>query len=244
MSKTSQANDGRESMAWIVESMEKASGSIPAGSFGVVTKKAASQSKFESYELNEPFYTPVEITPAAGDEAVVFKLAFMGFATSKDISKSKETVDTTMDYDEATNKVTNGQVTVSGSINGMLVTEQVKGASATAANLIKSRFGTLVEVDKTGNVSRLDGATTEKDMILVAWDVRNAKENDIVAITVAPVLFTSYAVNAAYNSSETMNVSFDGSATDENNYKGIELQVTFDATLKKALPTARPTVTA
>lgn len=241
MARTSQAVDGRESMAWLVTDMKPATGTVPAGSFGVVTAKGAgSASKLKNYELNEPFYTPTALTLGEGDNVTVFTLGFMGMATSKDLTKSKETADITMDYDEETNKTTNGQVTVSGSINGMLVTESIKSEVITATNLIKSRFGTVLEIDKTGEVKRLASDTTDKDIVIIAWNIRNAKEDELVAFTVVPVLFTSYAVSAQYNNSQTMNCSFDGSATDENNYKGIELQIRKTADLTKALPIERP----
>lgn len=239
MSKTSQANDGRESMAWVVSDIKDATATVKAGNFGIVTGKASTDSAFASYEINTPFYAAKDITLAESDTCKLLTLSFMGFATAKDLSKSKETVDVTMDYDKETNKVTNGQVTVSGSINGMLLTEAL-GADTTAVNLIKSRFGSVVEVGTDGTVKTVQADTTNKDIILIFWNVRNAKAGDLVSITVAPVLFTSLAISAQYNSSQTMNLSFDGSATDENNYRGAELQVTFDDTLKSALPTARP----
>lgn len=240
MAKTSQAVDGRESMAWIVNDFKDATGTVKAGSFGIITGKAATGSVFAEQKVNQPFYAAKDLTLAEGDSCKILELIFMGFATSKDLNQSKETTDVTMDYDEKTAKVTNGQVTTSGSINGMYVTEDLNSKSAT--NLIKSRFNSIVQYDAEGTVTVMNADTTNKDIILILSNYRNAKEGDLVDIMVVPVLLTSVAISFAYNSSATFNLSFDGSATDENNYEGLELQVPFSDALKGALPTARPTV--
>lgn len=234
----SQARDGRLSLAFIGGDPVKAS-SVAIGDFVVVTAKGTS-SVFSDYDLNRPFFAMKAFTPASGDEVYKIPLYFLGQATGKSLSHSKNTTDVTMDYDEATNNVSDGIVSTSGSISGMFITEKIVTDADTGVNILKSRFKTLVQVDSTGNVTKKEAATTEKDLLIICWNLRNAKAGDMLDIDVVPALITGLSIGGEYGSSQSFDIDFTGNASDENNFMGSELQLEATAGLLATFKTARP----
>jgi len=242
MSKNSQANDGRESLAFLfdVGAVQSGTTAIPAGTFVIIVTKASTGSAFGAVSIKKPFYCVKETTPASGDTYAILTPKFMGYATAKDYTRSKNTTDVTMDYDKETNNVTDGQITKSGSINGMMITESLKDSDNTAINIIKSRFGDVTQFDSSGSAKVLEANTTEKDLMVIFWNLRSAQTDELVEAEVIPALFTECAISASYNSSQTFNLSFSGNASDENGYEGGTLLIPMSATLKSALSTDRP----
>lgn len=234
----SQARDGRLSLAFIGGDPVKAS-SVAIGDFVVVTAKGTS-SVFSDYDLNRPFFAMKAFTPASGDEVYKIPLYFLGQATGKSLSHSKNTTDVTMDYDEATNNVSDGIVSTSGSISGMFITEKIVTDADTGVNILKSRFKTLVQVDSTGKVTKKEAATTEKDLLIICWNLRNAKAGDMLDIDVVPALITGLSIGGEYGSSQSFDIDFTGNASDENNFMGSELQLEATAGLLATFKTARP----
>lgn len=234
----SQARDGRLSLAFIGGDPTKAT-SVAIGDFVVVTAKGTS-SVFSDYDLNRPFFAMKVFTPASGDEVYKIPLYFLGQATGKSLSHSKNTTDVTMDYDEATNNVSDGIVSTSGSISGMFITEKIVTDADTGVNILKSRFKTLVQVDSTGKVTKKEAATTEKDLLIICWNLRNAKAGDMLDIDVVPALITGLSIGGEYGSSQSFDIDFTGNASDENNFMGSELQLEATAGLLSTFKTARP----
>ncbi len=234
----SQARDGRLSLAFIGGDPVKAT-SVAIGDFIVVTAKGTS-SVFTDYDLNRPFFAMKAFTPATGDEVYKIPLYFLGQATGKSLSHSKNTTDVTMDYDEATNNVTDGIVSSSGSISGMFITEKIVTDADTGVNILKSRFKTLVQVDSTGKVTTKAAATTEKDILVICWNLRNAKAGDLLDIDIVPALITGLNIGGEYGSSQSFDIDFTGNASDENNFMGSELQLEATAALLSTFKTARP----
>ncbi len=234
----SQARDGRLGLAYIGGDPVKAT-SVAVGDFIVVTAKASSSSVFTNYELNKPFFAVKAFTPATGDEVFKIPLYFLGQATGKSLSHSKNTTDVTMDYDSATNNVTDGIVSTSGSISGMFITEKIADTD-TGVNILKSRFKSIIQIDKDGAVSKKDANTTEKDIIVFCWNLRNAKVGDLLDIDVVPALITGLSIGGEYGSSQSFDIDFTGNASDENNFEGSELQVEATAAFLAAFKTARP----
>lgn len=234
----SQARDGRLSLAFIGGDPTKAA-SVAIGDFVVVTAKGTS-SVFSDYDLNRPFFAMKAFTPASGDEVYKIPLYFLGQATGKSLSHSKNTTDVTMDYDEATNNVSDGIVSTSGSISGMFITEKIVTNADTGVNILKSRFKTLVQVDSAGKVTKKEAATTEKDLLIICWNLRNAKAGDMLDIDVVPALITGLSIGGEYGSSQSFDIDFTGNASDENNFMGSELQLEATAGLLSTFKTARP----
>ena len=235
----SQARDGRLSLAFIGGDPATAK-AVAVGDFIVVTAKASTSSAFDGYELNKPFFANKAFTPATGDTVYKIPLFFLGHATGKSLSHSKNTTDVTMDYDAATNNVTDGIVSTSGSISGMFITEKIVDGADTGVNLLKSRFKTLVQIDSTGKATTKAAATTEKDILVICWNLRNAKAGDLLDIDVVPALFTNLSIGGEYGSSQSFDIDFTGNASDENNFEGSELQIEATADLLATFKTARP----
>ncbi len=234
----SQARDGRLSLAFIGGDPVTAS-AVAIGDFIVVTTKGSS-SVFADYELNKPFFANKAFTPASGDTVYKIPLYFLGQATGKNLSHSKNTTDVTMDYDAATNNVTDGIVSTSGSISGMFITEKIESGKETGVNLLKSRFKTLIQIDSTGKATTKAAATTEKDILVICWNLRNAKVGDLLDIDVVPALITGLSVGGEYGSSQSFDIDFTGNASDENNFEGSELQIEATSALLATFKTARP----
>lgn len=234
----SQARDGRLSLAFIGGDPAKAT-SVAIGDFIVVTAKGTS-TVFSDYDLNRPFFAMKAFTPATGDEVYKIPLYFLGQATGKSLSHSKNTTDVTMDYDEATNNVTDGIVSSSGSISGMFITEKIVTDADTGVNILKSRFKTLVQIGSTGTVTKKEAATTKKDILVICWNLRNAKAGDMLDIDIVPALITGLNIGGEYGSSQSFDIDFTGNASDENNFMGSELQLEATAALLSTFKTARP----
>lgn len=229
MANTNQGRDGKKGLAFFldVENGTQVSGgsSLSAGDIGFILEKGES-SVFGAAEVNTPFFAPASITLATGDKFLKCTPYFLGFATSKSVSYSKETQDITCDFDVAlgkTNSVTDGVVTTSGSISGM---NMVASGSSNAINKIKSRFGSILEVTDAGVATLIEADTTSKDVLVIIWNFRDVKSSgDIYDMEVLPVLFTSQNKSSDYGSPQSFNLDFNSNATDENGYIGGNLQI-------------------
>lgn len=236
----SQARDGRQSLAFIAGDKVVVSGSVAVGDFIVVTAKSTSSSAFKDYPLNKPFFAMKAFAVGEGDTVYRMPLYFLGQATGKSVSHSKNTTDVTIDYDAATNNVTDGIVSTSGSISGSFITEDVAGDSG--INLLKSRFRTLMQIGKEGTVTVQEANTDEKDILVIGWNLRNAKAGDLLEVDVIPALITGLSIGGEYGSSQSFDIDFTGNATDENNFEGSTLQIEATDDFLKTISLARPAV--
>lgn len=236
MSKQQQARDGRESIAFILEPasspLSGVSAILAAGDFAFVLKAVAS-GNYDGIPARKPILAVGPMTGAAGDEIVKCTPYFLGFATGKNMSSSKTTQDVTMDYDEKVNNIVSDAVAVSGSISGFAITESLADTYS-AINIIKSRFGDIIE-NNAGTITKKLANTTDKDIIAILWNWRDCKENDYVEIDVVPALFSNLSVDSAYQSGQGFNVDFTGNSGDENDYLGAKLQVKVTSALKTAI---------
>ena len=221
----SQARDGRMSLAFILDpvaSPTEGTGSLAVGEMGFILGKSSSGA-FKDLKLNSFFIANKSTTLTTGDKFLKCTPLFLGQATSKSVSMSKNVTDVTIDYDGATNNVTDGTVSSSGSISGSYITESLK--TLTGVNLLKSRFSDIVEIGAEGTVEVLEADTTNKDLLLIIWNGRNAKVGDMLEMEVIPALFSNLSKDASYNSSQTFNVDYTGNYSDENGFIGGIYQV-------------------
>lgn len=222
----SQARDGRASVSFILDTEHGTlveSGSLAVGDVGFVVAKAATGSAFSTIKVNAPFMAVKSTTLATGDKFLKCKVLFLGQATGKTVTESKNVVDVTIDYDGATNNVTDGTVTKTGSISGSNVTESLQMDSG--INLLKSRFDSITEIDEDGTVTQLEANTKEKDNILIIWNARDAKVGDLLECEFIPALFSNLSKGAQYGSSQNFDVDFSGNYSDENGYLGGVYQI-------------------
>lgn len=229
MANTFQGRDGKKGLAFLLDvengTLVSGGSSLAAGDIGFITAKDAS-SIFGAAEVNTPFFAPAALTLATDDKFFKCTPYFLGFATSKSVSYSKDTQDVTCDYDVAigkTNNVTDGVVTTSGSISGM---NMLASGTTNAINIIKSRFGSILEVTDAGAATLIAADTENKDVIVIIWNFKDVKASgDIYDMEILPVLFTSLSKGADYGSPQSFDLDFTSNATDENGYLGGNLQV-------------------
>ena len=226
MANLSQARDGRKSLSFILEPeqtpVEGTSGSLALGDMGFILAASAS-GPFKDLKANTFFIATKTTTLTEGDKFVKCKPTFLGFATDKSASHSKEVVDVTVDYDPQTNNQCDGQVSTSGSISGSAMVEKL--AQNSGINILQSRFTSITEIDKDGKITYKEANTTEKDILMIIWNGRDIKIGDMLDIDIIPALFTNLSKDAAYGSSQTFNVDYTGNATDENGYEGGNFKV-------------------
>ena len=224
----SQAMDGRQSFAWILDvatedTTASTSTSLEAGKIVIVTGMADSDSGFGTNKsmINKPVLVSKPLTLKTGDKYRLCTPIFLGMAKDKSLNKTKNTQDVTVDADGATNNVCDGLVSISGSISCSFSVD----GEGYASNYIKKRFGNIVKIDNTGKPTLTEAITTEKDLVLFAWNARNASANDIIEFDVVPCLFTGINHSASYGSSQSFDIDFTGNATDENGYEAATVQM-------------------
>lgn len=236
MSNQSQARDGRQSLAYILDNFTEVAGTSDTSTTGKLEKGdvvyptafATTSSAFGSMAvLNEPFYCVTDLTLADGDKCQKAEWFFCGQAKGKTLNKTKNTTDVTIDYDRETNYITDGIVSKSGSISGVMLTESLELKSA--INRIKARFGSVTEYNATGISKVMASDTTDKDVILIVWNGRNAKAGDLLEVEIIPVLFTGCNTGADYGNSQSFDLDFSGNATDERGFKGGILNIPFES---------------
>ena len=238
----SQAMDGRQSFAWILDvatedTTASTSTNLEAGKIVIVTGMADSSSGFGTNKsmINKPVLVSKPLTLTTGDKYRVCTPIFLGMAKDKSLNKTKNTQDVTVDADEATNNVCDGLVSISGSISCSFSVD----GEGYASNYIKKRFGNIVKIDNTGKPTLTEAITTEKDLVLFAWNARNASANDIIEFDVVPCLFTGINHSASYGSSQSFDIDFTGNATDENGYEAATVQMDAGLSFVQLLVTNR-----
>lgn len=221
----SQARDGRMSLAWILEpkATQPTGNTLPKGTICYITEKASTDSVFGKTPVNRPFMANTDITLKTGDKCVIYEPFFLGQATEKSLESSKTSTDITMDYDASQNQMTDGIVQRSGSVSGMNIVESVSLKSG--VNILKTRFSSITEIAADGSVDYKEAQTTEKDILMIIWNGRNAKEGEILDIDILPVLFTSESKSGSYNSPQGLNYNFSSLSSDEDGREPGKLQV-------------------
>ena len=220
--------DGRQSFAWILDvaaedTSASTSTNLEAGNIVIVTGMADSDSGFGTNKnlINKPVLVSKPLTLKSGDSYRLCKPIFLGMAKDKSLNKSKNTQDVTVDADGATNNVCDGLVSISGSISCSFSVD----GDGYASNYIKKRFGNIINIDKSGKPTLTEAITTEKDLVLFAWNARNASATDLIEFDVVPCLFTGINHSASYGSSQSFDIDFTGNATDENGYEAATVQM-------------------
>lgn len=220
----SQVRDGRQSLAFLCEIGNEVTTTITKGKIVYITAKAGSESAFGAIPAMAPFIAVKDTTLKEGDKCVEVTPLFLGQATGKSVSASKNTTDVTIDYDGATNMVTDGIVSTSGSISGSNITEDLKDAKS-AINILKSRFGALTQIDDSGTITHKAAETMEKDILLIIWNGRSAKINEMLEMEFIPALFSNLSKGGEYGSPQSFDVDYTGNFSDEAGYTGGVYQV-------------------
>ena len=232
------AIDGRQAYVWYLEpeadtmTSQSSDKSLKVGDI-VIVKKVGTKD-FVGGKVNAPYIVTSDITLTDG-ECVKCSAHFIGMATDKSVNKSKSTSEVTCDFDAAKNFVVDPAIDLSGSIS-LMYSVDGKGYAST---FIKQRFGAVDIYSASGSIETLESAVNEKDLLLFAWNARDAKASDNVEFEIIPALITSLDHSSSYGSPQSMNINFTGNASDENGYEARVMVIPGGQAVVKALATTR-----
>ena len=161
----------------------------------------------------------VSVTLAVGDDVYDLVDPFdtdklIGFARSKDITRTKNTIDMTVDGDIGNGVVDqriDPLVSVSGNINGL----KVNGLPATAASRkIDAMFAKQIIQAADGTFTTLD--KSDEIVIVALVYINKLRADNSVDIDIVPCVFTSNGDSTDYGSATSKSTAFTGVATSEN----------------------------
>lgn len=227
---------GREVWAMLLdETTEVTTGTLTANHLYGIKAKASSGSGLPSgLEVGDVLFgqNGIDVTLVSGDIVIDLGDPFnednlIGFARSKDITRTKNTVDMTVDGDlsDYGDVRIDPIVSVSGSINGY----KVNGLDATTASrkidamfakqIIQASDGTVTTVEKSDEIA-----------LIALIYIKDLRSDNSVDIDIVPCVFTSNGDSTDYGSATSKSTAFTGCASTP---KGI-----LPCTISAVLPTA------
>lgn len=213
--------DGREANVFLCSFGSVKATSLESGHVYAITKKAATGSAFGSFKVGHVFIAKGTMTLADSDECVEVTPKFIGGATDKELNREKSSNEVTCDKDEAAVYITDGKVSVSGSISCYSLIQDIDSA----ANLIKQRFMDIGSYDTNGELVLNAQDRTEKDYLLFVWDARNLQVGEMAEIDGQACLFTSLGHSSSYGSPQSSALQFNGNDTDNQGHRSLNLQI-------------------
>lgn len=174
----------------------------------------------------QTFYSQSAITLGSGDKVIDLGSPFdddllIGYARSKDITRSKNVVNVTVDADEFDDNRVDPIVAVSGNINGY----KVNNLPATSASRkIDAMFGDQVIEAADGTVTTMD--KNDKICLMGLVYIKELRANNEFEIDIVPCIFTSNGDSTDYGSATSKSVAFTGCAESEKGVKPCTLSVT------------------
>jgi len=220
MTSTYKKGGGRDVIVSLVESVATITGDDTATlevKKWYVATEIAEGSELSDFKVGRPFMAKEAITLSAGDsveELNDFWTAenIVGFANSKSLSFSKNSFDTTVDYDETYDKITETQVEASGSFDGF----KLLGVTSEDNAVVKlnRHFSDIVLQTATENI--VLEKNNDIEYLAFVYSKTKPVTGDVLDVTFIPVSLTSNAENSAYSSGHTQNISFEGSSKAPN----------------------------
>lgn len=205
---------GRQSVVYLASSAEEKATTIKRGKFYWIAAKAATGSIFGDMKVGRAFYAAKESeTLAEGDECYEISLELLGQANSKELSFSKEAMDVTCDKDDLANYSSDGIVTISGSVNGYNLADR----GYTAIKKLRQMFSDVTVITSEG-ITTYEANTTKKCVLFFFWDIRDAKDGDTVMVHQVPAFVTEMGLGSEYGIGQTMDLSIQGCASDEEGH--------------------------
>ena len=174
------------------------------------------------------FFSLSALTLGSGDKVIELGDIFstdnlIGYARSKDISKTKSTVDMTVDGDlsDAGDVRVDPTVSISGNINGYLV----NGLPATSASRkIDAKFGKQIIQASDNTFTTVD---KNDDISLIALIYIKSLRDNSVDVDIVPCHFTSNGASTDYGSATSKSVAFTGCAESAGGVLPQTITVTF-----------------
>ena len=179
-------------------------------------------------DAGDCFFSMSALTLASGDKVIELGDIFdtdklIGYARSKDISRTKSTVDMTVDGDlsDIGDVRVDPIVSVSGNINGY----KVNGLPVTSASRkIDAKFGKQIIEANDGTVTTLD---KNDDTSLIALIYIKTLRDNQCDVDIVPCHFTSNGDSTDYGSATSKSVAFTGCSASDNGVLPQSLTVTF-----------------
>ena len=154
------------------------------------------------------------------------KANLIGFARSKDITRTKNTVDMTVDGDlsDFGDQRVDPIVAISGNINGY----KVNGLPASdPSRKIDAKFVKQIVEANDGTVSTID---KNDDVSLIALIYIKSLRDNQLDVDIVPANFTSNGDSTDYGSATSKSVAFTGCASSENGVLPCSITCTFPTT--------------
>lgn len=179
-------------------------------------------------KVGDCFFAMSAITLGSGDKVIELGDIFdtnklIGYARSKDISRTKSTVDMTVDGDlsDTGDVRVDPTVSVSGNINGY----KVNGLPLTSASRkIDAKFNKQIVEANDGTVTTLD---KNDDVSLIALIYIKTLRDNQCDVDIVPCHFTSNGDSTDYGSATSKSVAFTGCASSDNGVLPQSITATF-----------------
>ena len=226
---------GREVWAMLLDdsTVINTAGALTKNHLYAIKAKASSGSGLPSgLDEGDTFYEvekTTQTTLVSGDSVIDLgdpfdKTKLIGFARSKDISRTKNTVDVTVDADEDSDVRIDPLVAVSGNINGY----KINGTPATdAGRKIDAMFVKQIIEAADGTVTTIE--KSDKTALIALIYIKNLRSDNSVELVIQPCVFTSNGDSTDYGSPTSKSTAFTGNALSENGVKPCVLSVTLPA---------------
>ena len=181
--------------------------------------------------VGDCFFSMSALTLAEGDKVIELGDIFdtdklIGYARSKDISRTKSTVDMTVDGDlsDTGDIRVDPIVSVSGNINGY----KVNGLPATSASRkIDAKFAKQIIEADDGTVTTME---KNDDVSLIALIYIKTLRDNQCDVDIVPCHFTSNGDSTDYGSATSKSVAFTGCASSDNGVLPQSITATFPNT--------------
>lgn len=218
--------DGRKAKVFmLVKGATKASAIEAYKIYGVVKKASSSSVVPSGINVGEVFIATAAVASVpAGDEIYELSVKFLGGATDKSLNQEKSTSEVTCDKDDAANFVTDGKVSVSGSVTAYDLLENEQDS---AINIIRSQFN-KVKLYTASGIDEIEADASNKNLLMFVWDARNAEADDVIAIDIVPCFITSINRSSSYGSGQTFEMNVQGADSDDFGFKRVYMQIPYD----------------
>ena len=201
-------------MVYLASTAEEKATTLKKGHWYWVAAKAATSSIFGKLNVGEAWACVKDSESLAeGDECYEISLELLGQATSKEMTLSKEPIDVTCDKDKMSNSTSDGIVTATGSIDGYNLIDR----GYTAIKKLRQMFGDVNVITSEG-ITKYTAETTKKCVLFFFWNLRDLKEGEIGQLNVIPAFVTEQGLGSNYGEGQSMNLSFQGCASDDEGH--------------------------
>lgn len=209
MAQTEKRLTGEDSQLDLASLARVTTGTIAIGKFYRVVAKGGTSGFPGSLPVGRWGYATAVITLGTGDIADVSTNAVFIDGVSWKSSVSKSEIDTTTLSDE-TKSSRAGKPTITGSIEGRRIINDVAAADQIARNMIQSQFLPVVTQAGTGatpTFTLLDG-TDDTVLWFFGYTNKTSIVGEVEEVLIMPVRMTGYELGAEVDGAQAVSISF------------------------------------